>query len=339
MSIRRTVAAASVALIAIASASSSAYAYDQVVVFGDSLSDNGNLAAAFGAAVPAQPYAGGRFSSGAVAVEVMANVLNVPLVDKAYGGALTGYDNQFTAANPGVANTGMRGQVDRYEAGIAASGQPADANALYVVWGGGNDFLSLISSGNFANVNAVAATAITNLVTEVGTLYAAGARDFLVPLLPDLGTTFYGTSGAFPAATLSGLSASFNAGLTAQMNLLKASRTGLNLTVFDTPGVLAGVRSSMAAAGANVTGMCWTGNYTGSGTTTPVCTNPDQYYLFDKVHPTAYVHEQFGKAMAVAVSGVPEPMTSGLMLVGLVMTGLAVRRQQAAKVAKAAELA
>jgi hypothetical protein len=32
-------------------------------------------------------------------------------------------------------------------------------------------------------------------------------------------------------------------------------------------------------------------------------------------------------------------MTSGLMLVGLVMTGLAVRRQQAAKVAKAAELA
>lgn len=321
MSIRRAVAAASVALIAILSADA-AYAYDQVVVFGDSLSDNGNLAQKFGGAVPAAPYDHGRFSNGAVAVEVMAAKLGVPLVDYAYGGALTGTGNQFQAQNPLVANTGMLSQVNNYAAGGAAN-----ANSLYVVWGGGNDFLSVISSGNFSNISSVVTTAVTNLVTEVGTLYGAGARDFLVPLLPDLATTFYGTSGAIPASLLTSLSTGFNGALTAQMNNLQAHSAGMNLTIFDTPTLLAGVRAGLAASGGNVTDRCWTGDYAGANSTTPVCANPDQYYLFDKVHPTAYVHEAVGTAMATAMtSAVPEPMTSGLMLVGLVFTGLAVRR-------------
>lgn len=320
MSIRRAVAAASVALIAILSAAS-AQAYDQVVVFGDSLSDNGNLAQKFGGAVPAAPYYNGRFTNGPVAVEVMAQQLGLTLVDYAYGGAMTGTANQFQAQNPLVANTGMLSQVNNF----AAAG-PADANSLYVVWGGGNDFLAAIATGNFSNMNAVVTTAVTNLVTEVGTLYAAGARDFLVPLLPDLGTTYYGTSGAIPPSLLSSLSGSFNSALAAQMNNLKGNSAGMNLTIFDTVSVLAGVRSSLAASGGDVTNRCWTGDYAGGNSTAPVCSTPDQFYLFDKVHPTALVHDAVGKAMA---SAVPEPLTSGLMMIGLVFTGLAVRRNRA----------
>lgn len=324
MSLRRAVAAASVALIAILSANG-AYAYDQVVVFGDSLSDNGNLAQKFGGAVPAAPYDNGRFSNGPVAVEVMAAKLGTPLVDYAYGGALTGTGNQFQTQNPLVANTGMLSQVNNYVAGGAAS-----ANSLYVVWGGGNDFLAAIASNNFSNMSSVVTTAVTNLVTEVGTLYGAGARDFLVPLLPDLATTFYGTSGAIPASLLTSLSTSFNGALTTQLSNLQAHSAGMNLTVFDTPTVLAGVRAGLVASGGNVTDRCWTGDYTGANSTAPVCANPDQYYLFDKVHPTAYVHDAVGTAMANAMtSAVPEPMTSGLMLVGLVFTGLAARRARA----------
>ncbi|HEX5355266.1 MAG TPA: SGNH/GDSL hydrolase family protein [Aquabacterium sp.] len=323
MSIRRAVAAASVALIAILSAAS-AQAYDQIVVFGDSLSDNGNLAQKFGGAVPAAPYANGRFTNGAVAVEVMAQQLGLPLVDYAYGGATTGSANQFQAQNPLVANTGMLSQVNNY---VAAG--PADANALYVVWGGGNDFLAAIATGNFSNMNAVVTTAVTNLVTEVGTLYAAGARDFFIPLLPDLGTTFYGTSGAIPPALLSGLSASFNSALTTQMNNLEANSTGMNLSIYNTPAILSIVRNELSVTGGNVTDRCWTGDYAGGGASAPVCSAPDQYYLFDKVHPTALVHSVVGKDMAASVMAVPEPMTSGLMMVGLIFTGLAVRRNRA----------
>src|SRR5688572_13095314 len=95
MSFHRVVAAAGVALIASLSASS-ALAFSQIVAFGDSLTDNGNLQAATNGMFPAAPYFDGRFTDGLVAVEVMASKLGVPLNNRAIAGALTGTGNQFT---------------------------------------------------------------------------------------------------------------------------------------------------------------------------------------------------------------------------------------------------
>src|SRR5919108_3147959 len=72
--------------------------YTTVVMFGDSLSDNGNLLALTGGAVPASPYFAGRFSNGPVWVERLASALDVPLVNFAVGGALTGNGNLFETA-------------------------------------------------------------------------------------------------------------------------------------------------------------------------------------------------------------------------------------------------
>lgn len=323
--VRRAAAAASVALIASLSMSSSAWAFSQIVVFGDSLSDNGNLAARFGGALPAAPYVNGRFSNGPVAVEVMAAQLGLPLVDYAIGGALTGAGNQFAAENPLVANTGMMSQVSQHIDGLAANGQRADPEALHVLWGGGNDFLEVIKSGNGSGINGVIASGVGNLVTEVGMLYNAGARHVLVPLLPDLGTTFYGTSGAVNPALLSGLSDYFNETLSAELGLLATASPGLKLSIFDAPAFLAGVRQTLADAGGNVTGRCWDGDYTGANNTTPLCADPSQFYLFDMVHPNALVHQQVGMAMAASV--VPEPATQGMALVGLLLGGVIARRR------------
>ncbi len=65
--------------------------FDGVVVYGDSLSDNGNLYGAIG--FPPPPYYMGRFSNGPVAAEYLAQGLNVPLTDWAWGGATTGIGN------------------------------------------------------------------------------------------------------------------------------------------------------------------------------------------------------------------------------------------------------
>ena len=68
--------------------------YDKIVVFGDSLSDNGNLAL-FGAAPP-PPYSDGRFSNGDVWVQQLGfgelnSFGNVNgSTDFAFGGAETG---------------------------------------------------------------------------------------------------------------------------------------------------------------------------------------------------------------------------------------------------------
>lgn len=81
--------------------------FDGVVVYGDSLSDNGNLYGAIG--VPPPPYYMGRFSNGPVAAEYLANNLNVPLTDWAWGGATTGIGTSPTAVTkPILAFSGYR---------------------------------------------------------------------------------------------------------------------------------------------------------------------------------------------------------------------------------------
>ena len=70
-----------------------------VVVYGDSLSDNGNLFAVSGQ--PASPpYFNGRRSNGLVAVEDVANTLGVPLKDFAWVGATTGIGNIGDGGTP-----------------------------------------------------------------------------------------------------------------------------------------------------------------------------------------------------------------------------------------------
>ncbi|NBD20288.1 PEP-CTERM sorting domain-containing protein [Aquabacterium fontiphilum] len=327
MAIRHALAAALVAGFASLSATS-AQAYSQIIVFGDSLSDTGNASARLGGLAPASPYVDGRFSNGPVAVEVMAQQLGLPLVSYAFGGAQTGNFNQFQAfpvpqVAAAMAGTGMADQVATYTGLLALQGQQADAQALHVVWGGGNDFLAALSADDLAALPQAAATAVGNLASHVQSLYGAGARSFLVPLMPDFATSYFGTSNPALAPALSQLTLSFNQALSGVMQGLQGQLAGADIIVFDTPSVLAAVRGEIVAEGGNVVARCWAGNYLGQGAS--VCANPDQYFLFDSVHPTARVHAAVGTAMAAAV---PEPSTWLMLVVGLVCVGLVIWRRQ-----------
>lgn len=307
------------ALAAAALVSVSAQAYSKLVVFGDSLSDNGNahtlLSTYAGVNLPAAPYFDGRFTNGPVAVEVMASTLGLTMENYAFGGATTGVTNRIPGMDS-IIQTGLQAQVNAYTNVLSTLGATADASALYVVWGGGNDFFS---SATLATAN----TAIANLSNEVAQLYAAGAREFFVPLLPNLAWSAEAfEKGAAYQAGAGMLSAYFNGGLTSAMTKLEGTLAGANIQVFDTNQPLAAYRSALAAAGGNITDRCWTGNYLGAGAQ---CANPDQYFMWDGVHPTAGVHAYVGKAMAVAA--VPEPETWGLLLAGVLVVGAMRRRQ------------
>ncbi len=146
--------------------------FTQIIVFGDSLSDDGNVFAVTGQ--PPAPYFGGRFSNGLVWPEVAASTWGIPLTNYAYGGALTGITNSSNPVNPTGGSgsiydpgapfpttapqpgtfplPGMMSQVLAYATGvqIALQGGPTapgaiipDPGALYVVFAGGNDFLAL----------------------------------------------------------------------------------------------------------------------------------------------------------------------------------------------------
>jgi hypothetical protein len=92
-----------------------------VIVYGDSLSDNGNLFAATGQ--PGPPYYQGRRSDGPVAVEQLATALGVPLVDFAWIGATTGIGNYADGGTPTTVGSfglpGMQAEFAMTQASLA----------------------------------------------------------------------------------------------------------------------------------------------------------------------------------------------------------------------------
>lgn len=318
------------ALFALAGAihSPDAAAYSQLIVFGDSLSDNGNLKALIG--IPGASYYQGRFSNGPVAVEVMAKQLGLSLTDYAYGGAQTGRGNLIGSLLDG---TGIQAQVEKFGSGLAAANQVADASALYVVWGGANDFLT----GNAMRSQSTAVKAAAHLQDSIISLYQLGARDFFVPLLPDLGLTPSALhnedpSGEYSAIATSG-SVRFNSFLTDDLQELQGSLPGVNIQSFDTLSFFRTQVLVRAAASFNVTDACYSGSSAVPGT---MCSNPDQYVFWDSVHPTAIEHDELGRAFAQAVV-VPEPSSWLLLLVGAVSMVILGARQGAARQPPASE--
>lgn len=305
--LRTAIFTASVAIILLAStaiANAASVSYSAVVVYGDSLSDNGNLFAASqslvpGGEPPSPPYYMGRFSNGPVAVEQLATKLGVPLLDFAFGGATTGIGNEGdggTQTSLGAAH--IPGMLTE----LAISPPPAAlvSTALFVVWGGANDF----------ELNEPVNVAIGDIDAIVNALRAAGATHILVPGLPDLGLTPE-FSGMPSAATA--FSEQFNAGLQATLPP--------GVTYFDTFGLLNSIIANAGAYGiTNTTGSCLTA--------TTLCTDPSQFIFFDDIHPTTTVDAIVAQQFDAAVT--PEPST--ILMLGTGIAGLAelLRRRRAA---------
>lgn len=115
------------------------------MVFGDSLSDAGNIPALTGIPFPPPPYADGRFSNGPVYAERLPPLLGIPFdpsANFAVGGALTGADSSLDDDAPfdalGITLPGVATQVD----GFLAGGGTLGASDLVIVYGGANDALS-----------------------------------------------------------------------------------------------------------------------------------------------------------------------------------------------------
>ena len=277
---------------------SRAESFSAVFVFGDSLSDNGNLYSAVG--YPPPPYYNGRFSNGPVAVEQLAGRLNAPLFDFAWGGATTGLGNQIdggSQTSPGLFH--LPGMVTELtNAPIPAVLVPS---SLFVVWGGANDFEDMGS----------ATTAVSNIDAIVASLQGVGAQHILVPGLPDLGLTpeFYGD----PTATL--FSQQFNAGL--------QSSLPAGATYSDVYGLLNTIVADPGAYGfSNVTTPCFTGF--------SVCSDPSSYLFWDNIHPTTAADALLGAQFATAVTPTPEPSSLVLLGSGVAAAAGVLRRRRAA---------
>lgn len=274
-------AALSLAAVSVAGAAS-AQSYSRLVVFGDSLSDNGNLYLATGGSTPASPpYGAGRFSNGPVFTERLGfNAANFmgPVtgsINYAFGGART--DSQ---AQP----LGMRLQLAQYQ----QRGGTFGANDLVSVLGGANNiFQGLPAAGASTNptgaITPVALGAASDMNFIVNSIAQAGAGTVLVTNLPKLSLT--PQFRATPAAPLADFAVTtFNGALLTGLNATAAARPGTNIIMMDLFKVGDVISGNPSAFGvSNVTQPCFNG--------VTVCSNPDSYFYFDGVHPTAKGHE------------------------------------------------
>ena len=305
-------AAAVVALVCLAVPPAAAYPYSAFDVFGDSLSDVGNVFIATGGAQPTSPYVDGQFSNGPVWAQVLSNSLGLGALqpslaggtDFAFGGATTG--------NPSTASATVPTLTEQIGMFLASVGGNAPSSALYAVWIGGTDLSNILSSGVADPVAlAEAQAAAQSEAADIGTLIAQGARDILVPLVPDLGVTPAATAaGAGAAATL--LAQTYNAALVSAIGDL-GTTPGLRITFLDTFSLIDAAVADPGAFGlTNVTDPCYVGPYTGGGL---VCADPNLYLFWDAGHPTAAAHAAIAALARAAL--VPEPGTLSLLIAGL----------------------
>lgn len=275
--------------------------FTSVVVYGDSLSDNGNLFNAVG--LPGAPYFQGRRSNGPVAVEQLASALGVPLVDFAWIGATTGIGNYADLGTPTSSGAfGLPGMQVEF-AGSTGVISPYLAGGLFIVWGGANDFLS--PSPLDTTPQQIVTRAVNDLLGIVTGLRTLGAQNILVPGIPDLGLSpFFRGQGAVAAAQASAITDLFNSTL----------RAGLpqGVLFYDSAALLRAMTANPSAYGfTNVAEPCFNGS--------TVCANPGQYLFFDDFHPT-FATNTF-VAAGFQATATPEPAAFVLVGAGLLLIG------------------
>ena len=281
------------------SAVAQAGSFSSVVVYGDSLSDNGNLFAATGQ--PGAPYYQGRRSDGLVAVEQLAAALGTPLLDFAWIGATTGIGNYADGGTPTTLGAFSLPGMQAEFAATQASLGPYLASGLFIVWGGPNDFLS--PSPLDLTPQAIVSRAIGDELGIVTSLELLGAHDILVPGMPDLGLTPYFRSlGSAAAAQGSAITDAYNAAL--------RSSLPSGVLFYDTATLLRSIVANPGAYGfTNVTDPCFNG--------ATVCANPSQYVFFDSFHPTSATDRLAAEGFLETVT--PEPATFVVVLGGLAL--------------------
>ncbi len=279
-------------------ATAAAGPFSSLVVFGDSLSDVGNIAHVPFSTYPGPYYYNDRFSNGPVWVEALSVDLGLGPVqrstaggnDFAYGGAQTTGTGGFI----GIVMRDVDEQVDQF-----LGTRTVDPGALFVVYAGANDFL-----GGQTNVNVP----VGSLVEDIGRLVTAGARQFLVPNLPLLGFTPRFNENATLAAHYNARSEQFNAGLDAALDGLAAGNLELMFYRLDVAALFADAIADPAAFGlANVTDAAAPGLEPGDGSynTSQIAANANEYLFWDEVHPTATVHAVLAERARMLLSGLP----------------------------------
>lgn len=208
--------------------------YSDVVVFGDSLSDSGNVAQGLQLELP--PGSSFITNPDPVWAEHVAQAFGVPGTNSlaggtnyAFGGACVNPDNPCNPLSPGIDT----------QIGLHLMSRPSGAanpDALYALWAGSNDLVAILETAFPGSPvppihpeTAVPATA-RSYVSAIQRLQEAGARHIVVFNLPDAGATPFARSLPDPRIPpmLTALANAYNESLDAGLGALEDGIVPIN---------------------------------------------------------------------------------------------------------------
>jgi phospholipase/lecithinase/hemolysin len=251
----------------------------KIVVFGDSLSDNGNLFKETGGQIPQPPYYLGRFSNGPVWIEhLIASYFpedpNSHLEDYAIGGAGVGEDEDDTRYC-------LQREINTY---LKKHNQELDPNSLFVVWVGPNNYLYA------DDVDETLLLVKNGIARSLQRLVDNKAKNILLMNIPDLGKTpgFVGTS---EEEKFSSVSFRHNANLMETLNELQQKNPEVKWLHLDIHQAVQDILAQPTQFGFNEVQK---GCYDLEGFRAATC---EGYFFFDNVHPTVQAHQLLSKAV------------------------------------------
>jgi phospholipase/lecithinase/hemolysin len=288
--------------------------FSRIVVFGTSLSDPGNDFAMRGIEnvppynmldpflLPDAPYSKGghHVSNGATWAEHLGRYLGL---SGSVGPALRGRNLNATnyavkgarACEDGI-NFNLSAQISKF---LTDFNDIAPSDALYAIEIGANDLrdaFELHSEGGYGGATML--TALNNIAGSIQALYSAGARNFIVWKMPNIGLTpaFLMIDRFSPGASavMTNITKSYNAGLESVLFMLEGL-PGIHIKRFDAYQILNKIVSNPGIYSISVVDKaCVTPNVAPYE-----CKNPEEYLFWDGIHPTTAVHAIFGKEAAL----------------------------------------
>jgi len=276
--------------------------YDRIIGFGDSLSDPGNSYVVTGlestapyAPIPSAPYDTHRFTNGPTWLELLALKLGRPLSGKPAflsGRLFSNYAFGGARARPAGDSPDLTTQVAAF---LANNGTRDLDNSLIALFIGSNDvrdtLTALSTASTPAEVDAAFAIipeTLQAIASNVQSLYASGARSFIVLNVPNLAITPAVLSQGEPAvSTAAYLSSAFNTELDALLDQLESVLPGSEFLRLDVWSLLSSIAMDPESYGLTNTFVpCLSfGVIEGA-----VCDDADDRLFWDAIHPTTAAH-------------------------------------------------
>ncbi|MBX2869424.1 MAG: SGNH/GDSL hydrolase family protein [Acidiferrobacterales bacterium] len=275
---------------------------DSMVVFGDSLSDIGNLASVPGQGpFPPPFYLGSRVSNGPVAVEVAAALAGDDLQPSLH---LVGGEGglNFAVAGARAAGTSPIDLSTQVGAFLLPRGGIAPEDKTYVVFIGGNDIRDARDASGRESYEIVR-KAVSSIEQQLTLLVGAGAKALMVVSAPDIGIipetlkNAVDREGRRAKYRASWLTYVFNRRLERAVNRIERI-ADIDMVLLDINDIFDNIIDDAAARGiTNTTEACLDTRTFQFNDDCGFGANFDQFVFFDQIHPTAKSHAIAGRVI------------------------------------------